>query len=171
MYSNADEKKVIEDPGYREISKAIRNYLRHEYANVKHGILNDAPPMKLSTYSGKGVGHYQTAPDGRADWSPELERFIERSEARKVTNPEHKFGFHEVDLAMARLRAQHERWYDVLMDVEVQGMSVDDLAERVKKDPSTIKRYRIAGTMFLYRELIAHPGHARKLKVKIIRVV
>lgn len=127
--------------------------------------------MKLSTYSGKGVGHYQTALDGRADWSPEFYRYIEKSEGRAQENVELRFGFEQVDRAMQSLKKAHAHWHDVVFAMDVEGKSLEDMIETYKRDASTLKRYRTKAIMFLFRQLVINPERPeRKLQVRIIKV-
>lgn len=157
-------------PDWYEIAKAIHNYLRHEYANAKFGIEADPPPMRISTYSGKGVGYYATGLDGRADWTPEFYKYLERAEARMVEHGELRFGFREVDAAMHKLEIEHPKWFDVLVDCDVRGVKPEDLAEQQNKGVTTIRRYRRHGIQYLFVELIAVPTKARKVLVKLVQV-
>lgn len=153
------------------VAKAIRNYLMHDYACAKFGIDTDPAPMKISAYNGKGVGYYPTAPDGRADWTTEFYRYMERAESRMTEHGDLRFGFREVDAAMEQLKIDHSQWYDVLEMIDMRGMNVGEVADTMKKDESTIKRYRTRATEYLFRCLVAVPAKARKLHVKIIQVV
>lgn len=162
----------IDAPEFREIAKAIRDYLRHEYAAAKLGVETNPVPMRISTYSGKGPGHYSTSPDGRADWTPEMERYIERSERRQSPVLELRFGFTELDRAMGALEKKNAQWHAVLVDVDVHGMSVDDYAARLKIDASTVKRRRKKATFELYRLLRLNPAHGsqRKVNVRTVKI-
>ena len=63
-----------DDPEFDAIVSAIRDFLRHEFAEHLYG--TDDMPTKLSTYSAKGPGSYATADDGRADWSRDFKKYI-----------------------------------------------------------------------------------------------
>lgn len=151
--------------------KAIAEYLRHEYASQKFGIENDPLPMKLSTYSGKGVGHYETSGDGRADWSPEFKRYIFKSTERVPEQGELRFAFEEVDAAMRQLQLERERWYDILYAIDVEARTYGEVAEIYKRDVSTIGKLRSKAIRFIYTALVLNPKHPvpthRKAPVKV----
>jgi hypothetical protein len=150
----------IEDLEFRSIARAIRDYLRTDYALTKTGEMDDPPPLRISAYSARGVGHYQTAPDGRADWSPEMERYMERQERREPRVGFLRFGFSEVDNAMTLLHDENKAWFNVLLHVDVLGEKLDDYAVKFAMDPRTAKRHRQRGTFFLYRTLRLNPAYA-----------
>ena len=176
MFSSERAEELVREPGdkeidFPEVAKAIRGYLKYEYANYKLGLVHEPTPMRLSAFNAKGVGRYQTADDGRPDWSPEFARFIYRSEGRDSEFVELHFTFAEVDRAMDALQAKHPLWFEVVMLVDVHGQSVDEAVETFKKDVSSIKRYRTKATLFLFRSLVASPYKSlRRVPFKIIEV-
>ena len=151
----------IRDPDFRRIAKAIHEYLRHEYAQAISGEITDHPPLRVSAYSAKGVGHYQTSPDGRADWSPEFERYIARGEAQEKRVGLLSFGFGEVQDALKELSQTHPPWHRALMVIDVKGMRVEEYAQRANMDLSTAKRHRKAGAFELYRSMRMNDAYAR----------
>lgn len=155
-----------------EIKKAIRDYLRHEYASAKYDLEHEPVPLKISTYSGKGVGHFETAEDGRADWSPEFKRYIFNSADRRPEKVELRFGYREFDAAMRALERQHPHWHTTIVALECEGQPLDDVVETFKRDHSTIKRYRQKAFLFLFRRLVVQPSRPESpVKVKIVQVV
>ena len=153
---------AIGDPEFRTIGKAIRLYLRNDYAYQKMG-LGEAPPLRISAFNGKGVGRYPTAPDGRPEQSPEFERYIERGEQRSAVESQFKFGYKEVSAVLERMKALHYPWYQALMFIDVENGTAEDLAKHLGVDLSTVKRRRKRGTFAIYAALRITPERSTRV--------
>jgi hypothetical protein len=144
---------IASPPEWRPIAKAIRSCLRHTYAPRKLGLTTELPPLRLSTYTGKGVGHYATGADGRADWSGEFYAHIARIERRTDPDPELRFGYDELEAAMNQLAARYPQWFTVLTAVDVHGVGIEEYCVEAGRDLPTVKRQRNKATLFVYHAL------------------
>ena len=133
--------------------KYAREYLRHTYANKKLGIVTDTVPLRLSTYTGKGLGHFATGEDGRADWTEDFYRYLDRSETRTPRERDLRFGFFELASAMDQLEKRYPEWHTVVTALDVHGVRIEDYCIETGRYIGTVKRQRKKATFFLYETL------------------
>jgi hypothetical protein len=153
------------------IARAIRDYLYHSYANGKLGIATDTVPLRLSTYSGKGLGTFATGDDGRADWTTEFAAYLARSEARTPRASELRFGFAEVDRAMTALESRYPVLWTVLNALDVHGVRIEDFCLETGRHIGTVKRQRKKATFFLYESLRLGSRDDERVEVAIFCVI
>lgn len=148
-----------DEPDFDSVATAIRSFLRHDFAEYLMG--NDDVPGKLSSYSGKGVGHYQTAADGRADWSSGFKKYIfERTDTGNFKALE--FSMQQFQVAMKALERDHPRWHEATMLYDVQAMTIQEVAGKLKVHPHTIHRYRKSTAHYLYPLLLGYENAPRR---------
>jgi hypothetical protein len=147
--------------------------LRHTYAARRLGIAAEPVPLRLSAYSGKGIGYYATAGDGRPDWSEEFGGYIARVEGRTPRERELRFGYHELAAAMDALKFRFPKWYSVINALDVHGVRIEEYCLDAGADLTTVKRQRKKATFFLYEELrLNHADDDEELVAcSIIRVI
>ena len=141
------------------IAKAIRHYLRHSYAAWKLGIVTDVPPLRLSTYTGKG--EFATGLDGRADWTAEFYRHMERAERRTPRDVFIRFGCDEIARAMEALAQHYPKWHTIVTALDVYGVRVEDYVLETGTAILTVKRQRKKAYFFLYQTLRLNAHYTR----------
>jgi len=155
---------------WRPIAQAIREYLRHTYAHKKFGLATDAVPLRLSTFTGKGVGRYATGADGRADWSDEFYGYLSRSEKRTPRDRALRFGYRELAYAMDVLEARFPTWFTVVNALDVHGVRIEEFCIETGCHITTVKRQRKKATFFLYETLRLNAVHER-IEFFTVRVI
>jgi len=157
---------------WRIITKALRDYLRHTYANVKLGVVSETVPLRLSAYNGKGLGYYATGADGRADWSEEFSSYIERVERRTPRDRDLRFGYHELAAAMDQLALRYPELYQVITALDVHGVRIEDYCLESGRNLGLVRRQRKKATFFLYETLrLGAIGPDERIDFVVIRVI
>ena len=163
MQTKASARIRLADPDFSAVASAIRSYLRNEFAEELYGY--EEIPTRISAYSGKGVGHYATAGDGRADWTPDFKRYLF---ARTDKAKSFSFSLTVFAQAMRDLEADHPKWYAAVMKCDVQMLPVSHVAAEMSVHKESINRYRKLAIFFLFPYLVAN--NPNPIKKRVVRV-